>query len=264
MLQMENSQWIADHARYEKRAFVIIRKNIRNIVSKIPINILDGNNSSLVVNASIPLDSIIKMYQEVYLSIGLEHGKNIVRELSNEKDIGLKSFADILKETLFSWMGANVGQRVVSVRNTLVNDIVNIINNAFGNERTILQIRSDIHKTVNSPNFYKWQALRIARTETTTIANYAALQAAKQSKLVLLKEWNSIQDDRTRHRPKSYYDHLNMDKVTAEIDEPFNVNFDYLQFPGDTNGEAGDVINCRCSLSFIPKRDINGNLILKK
>lgn len=260
MLQMENSQWIADHARYEKRAFVIIRKNIRNIVSKIPINILDGNNSSLVVNASIPLDSIIKMYQEVYLSIGLEHGKNIVRELYNEKDMGIKSFADIFKETLFGWMGANVGQRVVSVRNTLVNDIVNIINNAFGNERTILQIRSDIYKTVNSPNFYKWQALRIARTETTTIANYAALQAAKQSKLVLLKEWNSIQDDRTRVFP---FDHRDMLHQKQEIDKPFFVGGENIYYPGDPIASSGNVINCRCSLSFIPKRDSFGNLIFK-
>lgn len=233
------------------------------MVSNIPFQMLDGTNTEIVLKTSLKFNSFVKAYQEIYLSIGLEHGKCVVRDISTEKDIGLTSFADIFKAELFKWMGINVAQRVITVQKTFIEQISSIINNAFGNDRTIIQIRNDIEKAVNNKDFYKWQALRIARTETTTISNYAALQAAKNSKLVLLKEWVSVQDSRTRKRPENFYDHLNMMGVTAELNEKFNISNDLLDYPGDPDAEAGDVINCRCGLSFIPKRDINGNLIKK-
>lgn len=260
---MESDEWVSLHAKYEKRAYSILKKHIKVIVSKIPLGNVTVSNAKMTVIANFDKEQLIKAYQEMYLSIGLSHGRYIVRELSNEKDIGLKSFSDIFQETLFSWMGTNVGSRIVSVGTTLADEIVNIIISSFNNEMNIMQIRNLIYRKLNSPNFYRWQALRIARTETTTIGNYASLQAAKNSKLVLLKEWVSIQDERTRHRPVNFYDHLVMNGVTVGIDEKFNVSNDLLDYPGDTNAEAGDIINCRCGLSFIPKRDKDGNLIKK-
>ena len=36
---------------------------------------------------------------------------------------------------------------------------------------------------------------------------------------------------------------------------------DELAYPGDPKGRAGNVINCRCTVGIIPKRDASGSLI---
>jgi hypothetical protein len=49
------------------------------------------------------------------------------------------------------------------------------------------------------------------------------------------------------------------------FDEKFkdSRNGDLLEFPGDPNASAASVVNCRCSVAPIPKRDQNGFLVPK-
>ena len=43
--------------------------------------------------------------------------------------------------------------------------------------------------------------------------------------------------------------------------ERFNVSGEMLSFPGDPKGRAGNVVNCRCTVAIVPKRDSQGNLV---
>lgn len=105
------------------------------------------------------------------------------------------------------------------------------------------------------------RARRIARTETVTAANGAAIINAKESGLKMNKEWIAIEDKRTRHS------HRNVDGNIVGIDEPFKVGDSYMQQPGvrtQPNGlevPASEVVNCRCTISFLPVRDKYGKLI---
>ena len=103
--------------------------------------------------------------------------------------------------------------------------------------------------------------MRIARTETTTASNFAAIKTAEQSDLVLDKVWISVQDNRTRITP---YDHFDMNNQKQELEKPFFVGGENIRYPGDAKASAGNVINCRCVIAFIPKRDADGMLILKQ
>ena len=104
----------------------------------------------------------------------------------------------------------------------------------------------------------------IARTETVTASNGAAILAAKDTGLALDKQWISVRDKRTRHS------HRNEDNTTVSIDEPFSVGNEgaKMMHPGartQPNGlkvPAKEVINCRCTVAFIPKRDKQGKLIM--
>lgn len=93
------------------------------------------------------------------------------------------------------------------------------------------------------------RARTIARTETHGASQYASDAAAQgiadATGLALSKEWVSTNDDRTRDS------HRDANGQTVAMDEPFILedaegNKDELMYPGDPDGSAAEVINCRC------------------
>ena len=85
-------------------------------------------------------------------------------------------------------------------------------------------------------------AIRIARTEGHRIQTTATMDAMKSAKDIgadVVKQWDATLDKRTRDS------HAKVDGEIREIDKPFSNG---LMFPGDPDGEAGEVINCRCAL----------------
>lgn len=85
-------------------------------------------------------------------------------------------------------------------------------------------------------------SIRIARTEghrVQTTATMDAMEKAKEKGAEILKQWDSTLDDNTRES------HVAVDGEIRELDKPFSNG---LMFPGDPNGAAAEVINCRCAL----------------
>ena len=88
----------------------------------------------------------------------------------------------------------------------------------------------------------KNNAMRIARTEAHRIqckAAYDAQHKAKSKGADVVKMWDSTLDGKTRDS------HRKIDGEIKELDEKFSNG---LEYPGDPNGAAGEVINCRCAL----------------
>lgn len=86
-----------------------------------------------------------------------------------------------------------------------------------------------------------FNAKRIARTEGHRIqqtATYDAQQVAKSKGADVVKQWDATMDSRTRPS------HMRVDGEIRELDEKFSNG---LMFPGDPNGAAAEVINCRCA-----------------
>ena len=81
------------------------------------------------------------------------------------------------------------------------------------------------------------RALTIARTETTKAYNTAQAEGYKANDIERI-QWLSSNDAATRPS------HLELDGEVREIGQPFKPN---LRWPGDPEGEAGEVINCRCT-----------------
>ena len=112
-----------------------------------------------------------------------------------------------------------------------------------------------------NPNFTAMRARRIARTETVTAANGAAIVNAKESGNKMNKIWIAVRDKRTRHS------HVEMDNIQIDINAAFDVSGNPMQQPGVRtldNGlptPANQVVNCRCICAFSAKRDKDGRLI---
>lgn len=88
-------------------------------------------------------------------------------------------------------------------------------------------------------------AERIARTEVTGAANEAALNAADQSGVVQQKQWLATPDERTRES------HADADGQIVDLGDQFEVGDSALDFPGDPGGDAGETINCRCTMLLL-------------
>jgi uncharacterized protein with gpF-like domain len=117
----------------------------------------------------------------------------------------------------------------------------------------------DISKSIRKSNaFSENRATLIARTETHTAMNAGSMEITKTLALSEpVKEWNSAMDDRSRTW------HRDMNRRVKPIDEPFIVNtptkygnIPYrMMYPGDSNGGAANVCNCRCFYSPYDKDD---------
>lgn len=86
------------------------------------------------------------------------------------------------------------------------------------------------------------KAIRIARTEghrIQTTATMDAMEVAKSKGADILKQWDATLDSKTRES------HTLVDGEIRELDEPFSNG---LMYPGDPNGGAAEVVNCRCAL----------------
>ena len=85
------------------------------------------------------------------------------------------------------------------------------------------------------------RAKTITRTEGHRIQNTASRNAALEARAHgadLLKKWDASLDGRTRDS------HRQVDGEIKELDEKFSNG---LMFPGDPDGGAAEVVNCRCT-----------------
>ena len=86
----------------------------------------------------------------------------------------------------------------------------------------------------------------IARTETHTASQSASHEAAKATGINVKKQWSASGGDRTRES------HDQADGQTVGMEEYFDVGGEALLYPGDPNGSAENVINCRCVTLIVP------------
>lgn len=111
-----------------------------------------------------------------------------------------------------------------------------------------LQFMKELKKTAE---LRLYDIVRIARTETTRFENVGRLDAyssLENKGFQVYKEWVAVGDNKTRPA------HKNANGQQVPLDKPFNVGGEKLMYPGDPNGTAGNVINCRCTMKSGIKR----------
>lgn len=170
-----------------------------------------------------------------------------------------EDFATFMTNAALRYIGNEaIRQRITSVERTTRLSLIRALAQAFleglsENEtvKTVLEVIGSISKV---------RARTIARTETHGAANYGSNVAAKKTDLPMRREWISAQDKRTRTTEDGdLFDHVGANGQIVGAEEPFQIakldgGTEALMFPGDPNGSAGNVINCRCSLGFIVDR----------
>ena len=106
--------------------------------------------------------------------------------------------------------------------------------------KSIPRIAKDLQTRMSEMN--KSSAVRTARTAVTGAQNAGRMDsyvAAEKMGIKVRKEWLSTLDGRTRHS------HAILDGEQVDNEKKFSNG---CMFPGDPNGPASEVYNCRCTL----------------
>jgi hypothetical protein len=246
------------HKGYEKRAF----KELRKVFNKwnttvINTEFVSEDTIKQQLTALISAEDMFNTYQMIYFNIGVRHGIRVGKFINIEltKEFTIPKFMLLFERNLPMFLRTFGITRIQQVHKTYLADVFQLFDSRLKAGKTLKETTDEVFKVMKSPRFYKWQAERIARTETTAAANYGAVQSGAVSGFVMQKRWISALDGRTRDP------HAAANGLRVNEKEPFNVGGERMMYPGDPSASAGNVINCRCTIAVIPKRDVNGRLI---
>ena len=150
-----------------------------------------------------------------------------------------------------AWAERMAALKVIGIASTTIETLAAVITagltpDADGFRRTVDDIARDIAQELGGNTARAWT---IARTELGAAMNHGhqegARQAAEEYDLPMVKVWSSSWDDRVRDTHAAIHGEI------RELDEPFSNG---LQYPGDPNGPASEVVNCRCVVSHRVRR----------
>lgn len=150
------------------------------------------------------------------------------------------------------WIEGNSATRITRVTEATKQSVRETIAAGKRDNLTIDEIAKDLRE---GQAFSRARADMIARTEvhtaTSVASDMAADEVADEAGVVLEREWISAEDDRTRSA------HARANGQRRGFDQRFEFEDDQgaysLLMPGDPDGPARGVINCRCVLGYVPK-----------
>ena len=140
-------------------------------------------------------------------------------------------------------------ERAAQIFGTTADQVRDALTRGTAEGLSIAQIAADLR--ARAPSLALARAAVIARTESHSAAMWSQVEAIKDTGLELRKQWIAAKDERTRTLQDGPFDHAAMDGETVDMDQPFIVGGEQLEFPGDPNGSPGNIINCRCVMNFV-------------
>jgi uncharacterized protein with gpF-like domain len=162
-----------------------------------------------------------------------------------------KEPVDTYESAISRWIRETAARKVTPIANTTMEQAQRVISRAV--EEGIRQGmgQAELGKLINSQmreqgaTVSRARGRVIARTESHSASNAATLEAAKATGLPMRKEWVSRRGPRTRE------DHDEANGQIVNLDAPFIVGGEELQYPGDMAGSGWNVINCGCAIVMI-------------
>ncbi len=220
-------QLMADEQTQSKIYQLEYQKAIKGQIS----TILDNMNSH---NYDYISDYLKQCYEDGYLSTMYSlHKQGIPLILPIDQEMVVKAIQldSKLSKPLYESLGINVNDLKKAIRH----EVSRGISNGYSYRDIARNIRNQMGIDLN-------KSIRIARTEGHRVNQQSTMDgiyAAKEKGADIVKQWDSTLDKKTRPS------HQRVDGEIREIDERFSNG---LMFPGDPEGSAGEVINCRCVL----------------
>lgn len=213
-------------------------------------------------NWNLPTKPLIQALRGLYEAAGIPNAiyvrKQVKRQIMKSNDTQGERIRWMINEYYRLHL---LNQAVVPITKTTVKQIAKVLEQAntegWGVDKTV--------RALKQTDITKQRAELIVRTETMKAANSGAMIGAAELGFAVQKEWLSATDNRTRRIPRDQYDHLHMRGIRVGFTERFIIpstkTIDAMLYPGDPEGSAGNLCNCRCTCTFIPIRDNQGRPI---
>lgn len=205
---------------------------------------------------SIPSFPIYTILNDLYFTVGPAWARFIKKD--TKKAGGSMGFSEEIVRLMRNYYTTDLLNDAELMTQCSREVIVNVLSIAAQEGWSYDRVTTELLK---HPEFNRMRAMRIARTETVTAANGAAVLYAQNSGIKMDKIWIAIRDKRTRHS------HESVDTSPIPINQEFRVGGSLMMQPGVRKQNNGfpvpgyEIVNCRCTVAFIPKRDQNGRII---
>lgn len=221
---IENAQSIAYQIKYQEA----LKKQISGILDK-----LHGEEYTSIA------EYLSDCYNDGFTGVLFEldgDGIPLVFPIDQEQAAKAIQLDTKLSVPLYKQIGENVG----GLKKVISSSITRGIAAAMSYADIARQIRQYMIGDYSHVGGALSKAYTIARTEGHRIQQQAADDArhkARDKGADIKKQWDSTLDGRTRPS------HRKVDGEIRELDDKFSNG---LLFPGDPNGSADEVVNCRC------------------
>jgi len=175
-------------------------------------------------------------------------------EFSEGFPASTKALSDTLLESFISGLRPRTAQQILATTERQVQDM---IRGGMASGESADSAYANLLEKL--PEISGLRALLITRTEVHAATQFTSWQLARRSLVPLIKIWNTVPDARTRDFGTlgriSQFNHRAMNGKQAQLTDAFAVpvlggGYEYLMFPGDPRGSAGNIINCRCIQTY--------------
>lgn len=238
-------------SKYDKFAEKRVREAIlkQTYFARQAIGMATSTNDLMSIQPSSVSTYVRDAYVSIYTSVG---GAFAAETYKQVKPLASKSKEDQAMKDEWSrqmerYLDIYGSARIAKVAETTEATTRKIINNqikiGMANGDGIDVIKRAIMKSVDGMSASR--AKMIARTEVVGASNQGSLIGAQASGVALKKRWLTAHN-KVPPRPS----HKEADGQTVGMFEMFKVGDDELNAPGDPQGSAKEVINCRCTIVF--------------
>ena len=239
----------------QERMFIQLSKRYENLfrreIARGMRAIARQDNDALPIHERRISDLLTRLYKESFKMFGRRLLNSIMKAENNQleikKDIPETPQFNIARQI---WIRTQAALKVTQIAGTTEKQALRIIRQALDDsiEEGLSEIQTGqlIQARIieESGQLSRLRGRMIARTESHGSSNASTQMAAKSTRLPLKKEWIAAMSERTRES------HMFANAQKVEIDAPFSVGNSLLMQPGDSSGDAEEVINCRCAAGY--------------
>ncbi len=204
---------------------------------------------NITLPVSLDNSPIEDAYKKLYLTVTpafaiSKRNKYKKSYLKGEAEV----FNDLIHDKVMAYLRVHAGETVTATGDTTIEVIRGILKRitpeiaeagmSAGSAVTRLRdmLQSEWHQAA------RFRVERIVRTEVNRASNFGALEGMQSLGIPMKKVWLSAFTEKSRP------EHMDADGQEVGLNEPFEVGGEFLQYPGDPKGSAGNTINCLCSI----------------
>lgn len=205
------------------------------------------------IDAAIDSEPITDVYQEAWKRAALTITGKVYNAIdATRKDFSPEQYTS-WEDNVDTYLAQKGGEQIVLIDNYTKEWVRSTVTAATQQAAELGLGTDDIANLMRDKwgELSKNRALRIAQTEMNAAANYGAMEAAIAAGMTR-KFWITAGDIRVRPGKKPRpgdANHQRLNGETVEIGERFSNG---LMRPSEAGGPAGEVINCRCQMGFLP------------
>lgn len=188
-----------------------------------------------------------QMAEDIYPMVDANMTAKSFYERIERKATDPLSEDDIYSIAIRRWIRSNSASKIKDIDDTTMREIRDLLDGS----KSVVDFREQL-TDLYSREFVPVRASTIARTETAASSNRASLETVKalDSARTQMKTWNTALDAQVRDT------HQHLESRTLEVSEAYSwygrAGYSKMDCPADGSygAPAGEVINCRCFLTY--------------